>query len=74
MNGGGITLGHLIMAIAAVELLAVPLLARSVRRSNPEGSEDQRRAVAIVVAASVVTAIGLFLFGLFGPLAQMRIL
>jgi chorismate synthase len=74
MIEGGITLGHLIMAMAAVELIAVPLLARSVRRSNPEGSEDQRRAVAIVVAASVVAAIALFLFGLLGPVARMRIL
>jgi hypothetical protein len=73
MIEGGITLGHLMMAMAAVELVAVPLMARSVRRSNPDGTEDQRRAVAIVVAASVVTAIGLFLFGLFWPQAQMRI-
>ena len=74
MIEGGIRLGHLMIAMAAVELVTIPLLARSVRRSNPGSGEDQRRAVRIVVFAAIVCAVGLCLAGLFLPIAQLRIL
>src|SRR3712207_7599722 len=44
---GGITLGHLMIAMAAVELLAIPLLARSVRRSNPQSEEEDRKSTRL---------------------------
>ncbi len=74
MIEGGIRLGHLMIAMAMVELLAIPLLARSVRRANPDSEEAQRGAVRIVIFAAIVCAAGLCLAGLFLPIAQLRIL
>ena len=72
MSQSGITLGHFLIAMAAVELVVIPLMARSVLRSNAGAEAGQsRRAVGLVVAAAIVSAIGLCLLGLYWPQAQM---
>ncbi|HEU0099425.1 MAG TPA: hypothetical protein VFQ67_11705 [Allosphingosinicella sp.] len=75
MNAGDVSLGDLMIAIAAFELVAVVLMARSLPGSRPDATPDQVRGRNYVVGAGIAAAIGLALMGLFWPLAQdMRIL
>ncbi|HYI41490.1 MAG TPA: hypothetical protein VE053_14345 [Allosphingosinicella sp.] len=73
MSEGGITLGQFLIGMAALDLVALPLLVRSVRRANPGSQSDRRRATIIVIGAVIATAIGLCLVGLYWPDAQMRL-
>jgi hypothetical protein len=71
---GGVTLGHLMIAMAIVEVIAVLWMARSVRPAEPGKEADQRRAMRIIVAASIVTSLLLIAFALLHPLFRMPIL
>ena len=75
MSGGGFTLGDLMIAIAAVELIVVvAVIGRSHPGTRPDATPDQVRARNIVVGAGIAAAVGLALLGLFLPVAQeMRI-
>jgi hypothetical protein len=75
VNGRDISLGDLMIAIAAFELVAVALMARSLPGSRPDAIPEEVTARNFVVGAGIAAAIGLALIGLFWPLAQeMRIL
>ena len=69
MNGG-VTLGHVLIGFAVVDVIAVLLIARGMKRDDA----DQRRAVRLVVIAALLVATVLCLVGLFLPDAQMRII
>ena len=67
---GGITLGYFLIAVAAVDAVAVPLMARGMKRDT----EEQRRAARIVLIAGLAMAACLVLIGLFLPAAQLRLI
>jgi hypothetical protein len=73
MSPGGFTLGHLMIAMAAVEIVVVILMGMSISRSNLDVAPEQRRPAALIVAAGIASAIGLALLGLYWPVAQMII-
>jgi hypothetical protein len=69
----GITLGHVLLVSAAVELLFVLVAGLSVLRANPDASPEQRRRVYLIIAAGIVTAAVLCLLAVFWPDARMRL-
>ena len=71
---GVITLAHFLFAAAFFEIVAVLLMLRAVRLGDPEGAENRRQGRAVILGASIVTAVGLVLVALYLPAAQMRIL
>jgi hypothetical protein len=73
MSSGGFTLGHLMIAMAGVEVVAVLLMGMSISRSNLDVAPEQRRPAALIVVAGIAAAIGLALLGLYWPGAQMII-
>lgn len=52
----GLTLGHVLYAMAAIEIVVVPLMALNMMRANPD---VPARSVYIIIAAAVLTALGL---------------
>ncbi|HYD15713.1 MAG TPA: hypothetical protein VEA77_04875 [Hyphomicrobium sp.] len=73
MSSGGFTLGHLMIAMAAVEVVVVVLMGMSMSRSDLDLPPEQRRPAALIVGAGIAAAIGLALLGLYWPMAQMII-
>ena len=68
-----LTLGHVFVTVAGIDLIAMLLMVRA-RREKPGITDDERRALNIIVAAAFAVAIGLCLFAFFHPIARMRIL
>jgi hypothetical protein len=71
---GGVTLAHVLFAAAFFEVVAVLIMLRAVRRSDPAGAAERSSGRAVILGAAIVTAAGLCLVALFLPAAQMRIL
>lgn len=76
MSGDGFSLGDLMIAVAAVELIVVvAVIGRAHPGSKPDAAPDQVSGRNLAVGAGIAAAVGLALLGLFWPLAQdMRIL
>ncbi|HEX6409836.1 MAG TPA: hypothetical protein VFZ88_04520 [Sphingomicrobium sp.] len=68
------TLAHLLFAAAFLEIVAVLVMARAVRRSDPAGAAERSRGRAVILGAAIAAAAGLCLVALFLPAAQVRIL
>ena len=68
-----LTLGHVLVAVAGIDLIAMLLMVRA-QREKPGVTDEQRRALNIIVAAAFAVAVGLCLFAFFHPIARMRVL
>ncbi len=66
----GITLGHVMIGAAFVDVIGVQLIVRGM----PDDTEDQRRASRIVSFASVASALGLCAIAIFAPIGRMQII
>ena len=73
MSQGSVTLGQLMIAMAAVEIVAVIVMGMSISRSNLDAAPEQRRPAGLIVGAGIAAAIGLALLGLYWPMGQMVI-
>jgi hypothetical protein len=70
-----IIVGHLFLATAAIELVFALVFAVRARQANLELPPERRSPAGyFVVAAAIVSAIGLCLFALFLPEARLRLI
>lgn len=74
MTSGPVTLGHFLIGAALLEVVAVLWMARSVRPAEPGREAEQRRAMRIIVAASILTSVFLVAFALLHPIGRMPVL
>jgi hypothetical protein len=66
----GLTLGHLLYAMAAFEVVAVSLMALNVLRSNPDA---RPASIYLIVGAAIVAAIVLAGIATFSEIGRMEI-
>ena len=67
----GLTLGHVLYVVAAIEIVVAPLIALNMMRSNP----DVPAASAwVVIGAAIATAIGLCIVATFTEFGRIPIL
>ena len=66
----GLTVGHLHYAMAAIEVVVVPLMALNMMRANPD---VPAASFYIVIAAAIATAIGLCGFATFSDFGRMAL-
>lgn len=66
----GLTLGHMLYAFAAVEIVVAPLLAMNMMRANPD---VPARSAYIVIAAAIVSALVLCAVATFSEFGRMPI-
>jgi len=67
----GLTLGHFLYAVAAIEIVVAPLMALNMMRANP----DVPAASAwVVIAAAIATALGLCAVAAFTEFGRIPIL
>jgi len=64
----GLTLGHVLYAFAAIEIVVAPLLALNMMRANPDVPAN---SAYIVIAAAIVTALGLCGVATFSELGRI---
>ena len=67
----GLTLGHVLYAMAAIEIVAVPLMALNMMRANPDAPAS---SAYIIIAAAIATAIGLCGVATFSDVGRIPIL
>lgn len=65
-----ITLGHVLYVMAAIEIVVVPLMALNMMRANPD---VPARSVYIIIAAAILTALGLCGVATFSELGRIPI-
>jgi hypothetical protein len=68
-----ITVGQFLIAAGLLDLVIVPLMARSVLGKHPDALAEQRRDAYFLTGAGIVSGISLVLAGLFLPIAQLQI-
>ncbi len=67
----GLTLGHFLYAVAAIEIVVAPLMALNMMRSDP----DVPAASAwVVIGAAIATALGLCIVATFTEIGSIAIL
>lgn len=66
----GLTLGHVLYAMAAIEIVIAPLMAFNMMRANPDAPA---RGAYIIVAAAVLAALGLCAVATFSEVGRMPI-
>jgi len=66
----GFTVGHMLYAMAAIEIVVVPLMALNMMRANPD---VPAASFYIVIAAAIATAIGLCAFATFSDIGRMAL-
>jgi hypothetical protein len=64
----GLTLGHMLYAFAALEILVVPLMAVRMMRANPDAPAS---GAYIVIAAAIASALGLIAVATFSEIGRM---
>jgi hypothetical protein len=67
-----ITLGHIFVAVAAIDVVVIWTMTRSMLADERAGDE-KRRAARIIMAAGVAASVGLVAFAVLHPIAQLRI-
>jgi hypothetical protein len=70
---GPLTLGHVLIGVALIDLILMPLMLRSARR-NPDLTPEQRRGHRSILVAVVLLSAGLCLVALLHPIGRMPIL
>jgi hypothetical protein len=66
----GFTVGHLLYAMAAIEVVVVPLMALNMMRANPD---VPAASFYVVIAAAIATALGLCAFAMFSDFGRMAL-
>ena len=66
----GLTLGHFLYAVAAIEIVLVPLMARGVMRANPDAPAA---GAYIMIGAAIVTALALCGVAAFSEAGRIEI-
>jgi hypothetical protein len=66
----GLTLGHFFYAVAAIEIVLVPLMALRVMRANPDAPAA---GAYIMIGAAIVTAIALCAVATFSDVGHIPI-
>ena len=66
----GLTLGHMLYMFAAIEIVIVPLLALNMMRANPDVPAS---SFYVVIAAAIVTALGLCAVATFTEFGRIPI-
>jgi hypothetical protein len=66
----GLTLGHFLYAMAAIEIVVVPLMALRVMRANPDAPAA---GAYIMIGAAIVTAIALCGLATFSEIGRIEI-
>jgi len=67
----GFTLGHFLYAMAAIEIVVVPLMALNMMRANPDAPA---RGAYIVIAAAIASALVLCGVATFSDVGRIPIL
>ena len=70
----GITLGHFFILMALIEPLFVWKLLDGMRAEDDRKPEEERRPAGIIMAAAVLTSVGLIAFALLHPIGDLPIL
>ena len=67
-----LTLGHVLMAVALMDLVIVGPMAGRIL-SSPDSTEERRRGARFMLGAVVVLAVALVLIALFLPIGRIRL-
>lgn len=66
----GLTFGHVLYAMAAIEIIVVPLMALNMMRANPDAPAS---GAYLIIGAAIVTALGLCAVATFTEFGRIPI-